>query len=111
MDPDGVLANSVVMACVSALTFATQEMRLRVHDTRRGRPVEHCLDAVFRQPTLGFDRLFGRPGRWVEMSAGDMLVRIMTYAAIGGVAYVEKIVAERRSWAFRCITASPSTVT
>ncbi|HVZ39478.1 MAG TPA: phage portal protein [Candidatus Kapabacteria bacterium] len=101
MDPDGVLANSIVMACVSALTFATQEMRLRVRDTRRARPIDHPLDAVFRQPTLGFDRLFGRPGRWVEMSAGDMLVRIMTYASIGGVAYVEKIVAGRRLMGFQ----------
>ncbi len=101
MDPEGMLSSSTVMACVSALTFATQEMRLRVLDRRSRSKVDHPLERAFRAPTLGFERIFRDPGKYVEMSAGDMLVRIMTFAAIGGVAYLEKIITGRRLAGFQ----------
>lgn len=90
------LRSSVVLPCVTALTLAMQEIRLCVQDARTGRPVAHALDEVFAAPTNQLARAFGDPARYTEMSTAEMLVRMMTFAAVGGVAYVEKIVAGRR---------------
>ncbi|MBS1914612.1 MAG: phage portal protein [Bacteroidetes bacterium] len=90
------LLSSVVFPCVSALAFAVQGMRLCVVRAGDGGRVRHELDPVFAAPTNGLERAFGDPARYVELSTGDMLARMITFAATGGVAYLEKIISGRR---------------
>ncbi|HVZ41302.1 MAG TPA: phage portal protein [Candidatus Kapabacteria bacterium] len=95
------LFSSVVFPCVSALAFAVQGMRLWVAREKDGCRTRHELDRVFAAPTNGLERVFGDPALYVELSTGDMLARMITFAATGGVAYVEKIISGRRLAGFQ----------
>lgn len=70
--------NSAVFACVSALAFGIMEPPLKWYDSDREEILDHPSRALFVTPND-------------DVGEGDIWLRLMTYAAIGGQGYIYKI--------------------